>query len=229
MGVKRSSVLRNAISFGSATNCYNPNLTRSSPPGPPMLIWPSIQHPSNLKEHDSRSIPDLNHILSRHRHNRDAKANDAKVGPTLLGCSGFWEAVKSAKLLFVFDPHLSPHLIRNIRFHLNPSSRRLQILRLIGGTQDREKCIHLATELANIFQGTQTIIECRMGMESRATPFPHDRFAITDGEFWHFGGTVGGLEPCLTAVSRGWKVSDVGAEIFFNGVWDHLAPAGGEA
>lgn len=36
----------------------------------------------------------------------------------------------------------------------------------------------------------------------------HDRFAVLDDEIWHFGGTVGGINPQLTAYSRGWKDSD---------------------
>ena len=36
----------------------------------------------------------------------------------------------------------------------------------------------------------------------------HDRFAVLDDEIWHFGGTVGGINPQLTAYSRGWKDYD---------------------
>lgn len=32
----------------------------------------------------------------------------------------------------------------------------------------------------------------------------HDRFAWMDGEIWHFGSTVGGIKPHVTAYSRGW-------------------------
>jgi hypothetical protein len=34
--------------------------------------------------------------------------------------------------------------------------------------------------------------------------FIHDRFVMLDDELWHFGGTIGGFQPNLTAYSRGW-------------------------
>ena len=36
----------------------------------------------------------------------------------------------------------------------------------------------------------------------------HDRFVLIDDEIWHFGWTVGGIEPLLTAYSGGWKDHD---------------------
>jgi hypothetical protein len=44
-----------------------------------------------------------------------------------------------------------------------------------------------------------------------------------DGELWHFGGTVGSLEHCFTAVSRGWNDSDHGFEEFFKSAWRSLS------
>ena len=39
----------------------------------------------------------------------------------------------------------------------------------------------------------------------------HDRFAVVDGELWHFGGTVGGVLAAFTAQSRGWSAHDTEA------------------
>ena len=66
------------------------------------------------------------------------------------------------------------------------------------------------------------------GMRSTDAPFPHDRFAVTDGEFWHFGGTAGGLEFCLTAVSRGWKANEVGVRAFIESAWSELSQQRGQ-
>lgn len=33
----------------------------------------------------------------------------------------------------------------------------------------------------------------------------HDRFALLDDEIWHFGSTVGGIYPGITAFSGGWQ------------------------
>ena len=53
------------------------------------------------------------------------------------------------------------------------------------------------------------------GLAADRFPFCHDRFAIVDNELWHFGGTVGGGQPGLTAVSRGWPADVNGAVDFF--------------
>ena len=54
----------------------------------------------------------------------------------------------------------------------------------------------------------------------------HDRFAIVDSELWHFGSTVGGGYPGLTAVSRGWNAEDgeggTGAVLFYERLWEKL-------
>jgi hypothetical protein len=49
--------------------------------------------------------------------------------------------------------------------------------------------------------------------------YVHDRFAIVDGELWHFGSTVGGLHEELSAASRGWDSEKHGALRFFNDAW----------
>lgn len=50
-------------------------------------------------------------------------------------------------------------------------------------------------------------------------PFLHDRFAIVDDDLWHFGSTVGGGHPGLTAASGPWPASDTRAVEFFDECW----------
>jgi phage terminase large subunit-like protein len=47
----------------------------------------------------------------------------------------------------------------------------------------------------------------------------HDRFAIVDEELWHFGATVGGFHPSVSAASRGWLATEHGAVEFFEEAW----------
>ena len=44
--------------------------------------------------------------------------------------------------------------------------------------------------------------ELQVGFVERARV--HDRFALVDADLWHFGSTVGGAYPALSAVSHGW-------------------------
>lgn len=64
--------------------------------------------------------------------------------------------------------------------------------------------------------------ECRIEVRTHLTKncnFIHDRFAIIDDELWHFGGTAGGFQASVSAVSRGWRAVDHGAISFFEEIW----------
>ncbi|MEQ9586838.1 MAG: hypothetical protein RJS97_02610 [Parvibaculaceae bacterium] len=47
----------------------------------------------------------------------------------------------------------------------------------------------------------------------------HDRFAITDGELWHFGANVMGNHEGLNACSRGWNDADIKFHELFDQIW----------
>jgi hypothetical protein len=66
--------------------------------------------------------------------------------------------------------------------------------------------------------GTATI-DIRFTLGS-AFPYVHDRFAIIDDEFWHFGATVGGLHGLVNAASRGWSAHAREAIRFFDDAWN---------
>jgi hypothetical protein len=63
-------------------------------------------------------------------------------------------------------------------------------------------------------------------MVRNSPPLIHDRFAVTDGELWHFGGTVSG-EHKLTAASRGWRAEDHRFVNAFNEAWGIVEGRGG--
>lgn len=58
-------------------------------------------------------------------------------------------------------------------------------------------------------------------------PFLHDRFAIVDNELWHFGGSVGCDQEILTAASRGWSASNIGAIDQYMEIWVRLGGSRG--
>lgn len=66
---------------------------------------------------------------------------------------------------------------------------------------------------------TNCKIEIKTNLTSGVLDFIHDRFAIVDNELWHFGGTVGGYQKNVSAVSRGWCAQETGAIDFFRLAW----------
>ncbi|WP_406867593.1 hypothetical protein [Paraburkholderia fungorum] len=200
---------------------YNPRLLNSAVEGPPKLIWPSLRPEGSISELDSRIIPQVDLISRRRTHNKKVSDDDQ-----LLGCVAFWEVVRRSRLVFIFDPHMSSGLMRRLRKELTPAiSRSLETLLLIGGTQENARCRSLLADIEKAYATVKRVpkIFYLDGMKSNEAPFPHDRFAVTDGEFWHFGGTAGGIQECLTAVSRGWKAKDVGVQAFMDEAWAALS------
>ena len=69
-------------------------------------------------------------------------------------------------------------------------------------------------------RGKLCSIRVKLHLSDRSCGFIHDRFTIVDDELWHFGGTVGGLHPQVSAASRGWRAADHGAIDFFERIWN---------
>jgi hypothetical protein len=79
-----------------------------------------------------------------------------------------------------------------------------------------------ARHAAGFDPGYESIVWCDR-LETRAYPFPHDRFAIVDNALWHFGHTVGGAGRCMTAASGAWDAEKTRAIAFFVEAWDRVA------
>jgi hypothetical protein len=70
---------------------------------------------------------------------------------------------------------------------------------------------------------TRGTIQCSIQIRDhlrKDADYIHDRFAIVDNELWHFGGTVGGFQASVSAASRGWNATELGASDFFEMAWD---------
>ena len=48
----------------------------------------------------------------------------------------------------------------------------------------------------------------------------HDRFALVDDDLWHFGSTVGGAHPEVSAATRGWGAEVPLFERLFQSLWE---------
>ena len=65
----------------------------------------------------------------------------------------------------------------------------------------------------------EVTVRWRATLSTDSFPFLHDRFAIVDADLWHFGATVGGGHPGLTAVSGPWSATATRAIDFFEECW----------
>ena len=75
------------------------------------------------------------------------------------------------------------------------------------GDQAVDRCVDDSTYDDFCIEYPSKIKCCRKEKEKRDDESLfniHDRFAWMDGEIWHFGSTVGGIKPHVTAYSRGW-------------------------
>jgi len=96
---------------------------------------------------------------------------------------------------------------------LKPLTARLNAVRLPANTPAAAQTPQLAS------------VEWRDFLDSKSYPFPHDRFALVDGELWHFGHTVGGAGKCLFACSGPWDAQATEAIDFYEGLWQKFGPA----
>lgn len=188
--------------------------------GSPQLMWTSMTPVAPFKELDSRTVPLLRSVESRYLHTSSSKK---KTKPDLLmGCQVFWEEFQRSQLVIIFDRYADDLLLRRIHQELEAKgARTMQTLVVIGGTLSISQ--RVLADIDDVVKGTSGRLNFHhvMGMKSNAPPFPHDRFAVTNGEFWHFGGTVAGQEG-LSAVSRGWKAADIGVQKFVEDTWAAL-------
>ena len=183
----------------------------------PRLLWPSIRYWERIENRDLSCFP------TRELVNGRRKAHGDGIAVKLLA---FEAAVMEALVrILVLDPHFDEIGARVLGPAL--SSSQASDVRLLtgGGDIDREERERLRRELTqylNLDQPTPRGFEVRWkaNLEKRHFPFLHDRFAIVDGELWHFGSTVGGGCAGLTAASGPWSTSTTRAAEFFEECWE---------
>jgi phosphatidylserine/phosphatidylglycerophosphate/cardiolipin synthase-like enzyme len=205
------------------------SITSPVPVMTPTLIWPgAVGHGS--------STTDLSHFPERVA----ISARRAALEPEPM--KAFVEAVKNAvarvlimdQYLFKADSGSGSEDSRGGKIERLldwfPDHFRAADVRLMGGDETAHN--FLAVEAAfkaraadiNRYRtrSSQQILELKLQpvLDGKTFPFLHDRFAIVDTELWHFGSTVGGLHPGLTAASRGWPVDTTQAMRFFDAIWN---------
>ncbi len=108
-------------------------------------------------------------------------------------------------------------------FRTGPAVSDVRLLTSASGEEQTE-IERQFSELAKLINSNQlhraTRIDIRINFNLKDLIYEiHDRFAIIDNELWHFGATVGGLHPGLSAASRGWAADKHGAIAFFDCAW----------
>ena len=126
--------------------------------------------------------------------------------------------------VLVLDPHFDEVGVNVLGLALSRSNA-LDVRLLTGRSdiddKDRERWRMTLVQYLNSNRSDPGGVEVRWStkLDKHYFPFLHDRFAIVDDGLWHFGSTVGGGHPGLTAASGPWPASDTRAVEFFEECW----------
>lgn len=188
----------------------------------PTLIWPSIPDTYDDSEFDRPAAPLYPLVTFRHD-----LLSDREDGVPGLGCRALWSAIRSSSQILIMDTHFSKRGMISLRETLTQGTSMIDDLRVITAEKD---CVQIFQGMKKALDGDGRLSSAKnIGiavMVRNSPPWLHDRFAVTDGELWHFGGTVSG-EHKLTAASRGWRADDHRFVDAFNEAWRILEGQGG--
>ena len=185
--------------------------------GTPQLLWPSIRYGQQVENHDVSCFPSIEDVRGRY----DARQNVRIV----LKLAAFETALITASVrILVLDPHFDEIGV-NVLAPTLPSSQAADIRLLTGrgvaNENEKDRLRKMLTQYRNSGRVDAHPVEVRWSatLDRRLFPFLHDRFAIVDEGLWHFGSTVGGGHPGLTAVSGPWPAAGTRATEFFDECW----------
>lgn len=167
---------------------------------------------------DLTQCPNLNQV--RGRYNMSLKH--------ALVSQNFQQAILNAKQkIWILDTYLHKNMkessvfesilnliktnkqILSVRFYLRSKTNENEINELVKYYND------LIRDDKRSHQGTK--IECGF---FNNLDFIHDRFAIIDNNFWHFGSDVGASNQSLHATSYGWNSDKLQITNFFEELWE---------
>jgi hypothetical protein len=184
----------------------------------PTLLWPSVRHHGEDGGSDSLKFPSLTAIKAR---------NGARLPDQL---EAFVDAAWSAQdRILVLDPYLfKPDSEQSLQERLDeillwfPIGTAVNDIRLLTKPHPDPQQIdrQFAARTVEINQARRNgaaRLQVNFGLD--AFDYVHDRFAIMDGELWHFGATTGGLHRQVSAASRGWDADALDAVRFFEDAW----------
>ncbi|MFC1482227.1 hypothetical protein ACFL51_00315 [Myxococcota bacterium] len=193
----------------------------------PEIWWPSIGYGAAVSR-DRGCFPSLDDVESKVRFWENG---DEAMRQTLASLAFIDSAIRSSRRIWILDPHFgrTGYLLLKKVVACNQISRIRIVSRYskdedvprwtiqLVSTRNENKLLQSASNPGRIEWRTT-----RRRSKSQGEPRLHDRYAVVDGELWHFGSTVGGAHPSLTTFSRGWDADVRGAVTFFADLWNTL-------
>lgn len=189
----------------------------------PQLSWASIKYGNGIENKDTYFFPDRKDVEGRYYY-VEGRYQGSK-NDTVLQLVKFEKAVKEAERhILVLDPHFDKIGVNVLGPALEFSKASDVRLLTSGGDierNERERLRKMLTDYRNIDRGAGYSVQVQWTatLDKHRFPFLHDRFAIVDGALWHFGSTVGGGHPGLTAASGPWSATKTRAKEFFEECW----------
>lgn len=182
------------IKSKAAVNLVVPSPAPLPVPPPPTLYWAGFQ--------DYRSC-----IRPLKGYSREGTLGTMRYD----AIEPFVESLKIAQQrIWILDRHFDGEGISPIYFDLYAAFERGVEVRII--TTRRNELISWRGEMGFDFPDNKAV-----------QPGPdriHDRFAIIDIDLWHFGHTVGGWRPEISAASHGWHQHVAPFEKIYKEAWD---------
>lgn len=191
--------------------------TVTKKPGTDRVVWTSADLPTFPSRESidarSRAVEGTFHLPVFKRHVQ-AAANRVFVADRYLLCGG--EAAER-EVLSWFPPSFEGRDVRIAFGGYADIERRKSFVQRLRDAQNRINAIRVQIGAPPVE------LKLKETLDSNRFPYLHDRFAVVDGELWHFGATVGGTHPGVTAASRGWDATATSADVFFNLLWNEPA------
>ena len=193
------------------------------------LLWATAHGYGNCANGDATRFPEA---LAAIKARQNAFKNDR--GAAFRSLATFTDAARnSLDRIWVLDPYLlKPEAGGDWRQNIEaimkwiPKETATRCVRLLtssqGGVVERDMASQFSEQKKKINNHRRYQVPITIEVKytlNRSFPYVHDRFAIVDDELWHFGATVGGLHPDVSAASRGWSAREHRAVEFFEMAW----------
>lgn len=191
----------------------------AGPMGDSQLLWPSILNGSPPRCDDLTHFPEMYQVDLRYKLGNFGSDSDSMFE---LQLNSFTSAVEhSLECVLILDPHFDDVGVKALAPALALSQANDIRLLTDGRKEVRDRMKQILQSYRNMFSdqyGTAEIF-WSIGLDKREYPFLHDRFAVVDSTLWHFGSTVGGGHPGLTAASGPWSATETRGKHFFDDCW----------
>ena len=166
----------------------------------PGLFWPVYsRNDGGVMVHEEKQFPEINElnnslsVANAIEHSKNETIERYNSWP-------FWNALFKSCNVYIVDKFFSMKEFQCVQYVVTKKQGfDLKKLTIICSND----CVKLREAKRSI--NGKNKIEIHVYSMPPAKHYDiHDRFAWMDGEIWHFGSTVGGIKPHVTAYSRGW-------------------------